>query len=72
MRAVEMRSRGDGYGWKPYRAPRRNGVRSGTTPGLLLGGGGIVLALLAATGDASADWDRALGVSAKEVGASTP
>jgi hypothetical protein len=34
---------------------------------LFLGAGGILLALLAATGDADADWDRALGVSAKEV-----
>jgi hypothetical protein len=66
-RAVDMRSARDGYGWNTYRAPPGDGLRNGTTPGLFLGAGGILLALLAATGDADADWDRALGVSAKEV-----
>jgi hypothetical protein len=66
MRAVAMRT-DRVYGWKTDSPLRGEGAREGTTPGLLMGAGGIALALLAATGDADASWDRAMGISAREI-----
>jgi lantibiotic modifying enzyme len=59
-RAVELSDRDARFVWREY-----EGGRTFSRPGLM-GGGGVALALLAATGDASADWDRALGISARE------
>jgi lantibiotic modifying enzyme len=64
MRAVAMGESGARFVWEA----RENRERV-SHPGFLSGGGGIALALLAATGDADAAWDRALGISAREAAA---
>jgi hypothetical protein len=50
----------------PFTWWERAGQRRVSRPGFLTGGGGAALALLAATGDASAGWDRALCASSLE------
>jgi lantibiotic biosynthesis protein len=66
LRAVAMRSDRARYGWESTIVDANGGERTGSFPGLLSGAGGVVLALLAATGDASPSWDRAFGVSSRE------
>ena len=66
LRAVNMRSERARYGWDAVGGDSLGRKRRDSLPGLLFGAGGVVLALLAATGDASSSWDRAFGVSSGE------
>ena len=55
-----------GWGWPAPRGDGYGNVVASESVAWLDGTSGVILALLAATGDADADWDRALLLSAHD------